>query len=49
LNLLLDSGFVLERLGEPSPSDEAVREQPVLQDAQVVPYFLHVRARKPLG
>jgi SAM-dependent methyltransferase len=48
-NLLLDSGFVLERLGEPRPSDEAVREQPGLQDAQVVPYFLHVRARKPLG
>jgi SAM-dependent methyltransferase len=47
LNLLIDSGFVLERLGEPRPSDEAVREQPRLQDAQVVPYFLHVRARKP--
>ena len=49
LNLLIDTGFVLERLGEPRPSDEAVREQPGLQDAQVVPYFLHVRARKPLG
>ena len=49
LNLLLNSGFVLERFGEPRPSDEAVREQPGLQDAQVVPYFLHVRARKPLG
>jgi hypothetical protein len=42
LNLLRDSGFVLERLGEPRPSDEAVREQAGLQDAQVVPYFLHV-------
>ena len=49
LNLLIDSGFVLERHGEPCPSDEAVREQPGLQDAQVVPYFLHVRARRPLG
>jgi SAM-dependent methyltransferase len=47
LNLLLDGGFVLERLGEPRPSDEMVREQPGLQDARVVPYFLHVRARKP--
>jgi len=47
LNLLLDAGFVLERFGEPRPSDEAVREYPGLQDAQVVACFLHVRARKP--
>ena len=47
LNLLLDGGFVLERLGEPRPSDEMIREQPGLQSARVVPYFLHVRARKP--
>jgi SAM-dependent methyltransferase len=49
LNLLLDGGFVLERFGEPRPSDETVREHPVLQDAQVAPYFLHVRARRPSG
>jgi SAM-dependent methyltransferase len=49
LNLLIDGGFVLERLGEPRPSDEAVREHPGLQDARVAPYFLHVRARKPPG
>jgi SAM-dependent methyltransferase len=47
LNLLVQSGFVLERFGEPYPSDEAVRERPGLQDAQVVAYFLHARARKP--
>jgi SAM-dependent methyltransferase len=47
LNLLIDSGFVIERLGEPRPSDETVREHPGLQDAQVFPYFLHVRVRKP--
>jgi hypothetical protein len=29
------------------PGDEAVRERPGLQDAQVVAYFLQVRARKP--
>lgn len=45
LNLLLDAGFTIERLAEPRPSDEAVRLQPRLQDAQVVAYFLHVRAR----
>ena len=47
LNLLVDTGFVLERFGEPYPSDEAVRERPGLQDAQVVAYFLQVLARKP--
>ena len=47
LNLLVESGFVLERFGEPYPSDEAVRERPRLQSAQVFAVFLHVRARKP--
>jgi SAM-dependent methyltransferase len=47
LNLLVEMGFVLERFGEPYPDDEAVRELPGLQDAQVVAYFLHVHARKP--
>jgi ubiquinone/menaquinone biosynthesis C-methylase UbiE len=47
LNLLIDSGFRLERIAEPRPSDETVRVCPDLQDAQVVAYFLHVRVRKP--
>ena len=47
LNRLVEVGFVLERFGEPYPDDGAVRERPGLQDAQVVAYFLHVRARKP--
>jgi ubiquinone/menaquinone biosynthesis C-methylase UbiE len=47
LNLLIETGFVLERLEEPRPSDETAQACPGLQDAQVVPYFLHVRARKP--
>jgi hypothetical protein len=46
LNRLVEAGFLLERFGEPYPSDEAVRARPGLQDAQVVAYFLHVRARK---
>lgn len=46
LNLLIETGFRLERVAEPRPSDEAVRRYPGLQDAQVVAYFLHVRARK---
>jgi len=46
LNLLIDTGFTLERLYEPTPTDEIVRRCPDMQDAQVVSYFLHVRARK---
>jgi len=46
LNLLIGAGFVLERIEEPCPSDETVRACPNVQDAQVVPYFLHVRVRK---
>jgi SAM-dependent methyltransferase len=49
LNRLVEAGFVLERFGEPYPSDETVQERPGLPDAQVVAYFLHVRARKPAG
>jgi hypothetical protein len=47
LNLLLETGFLLERFGEPRPGDDTVTQKPELQDAQVVPYFLHVRVRKP--
>ncbi len=48
LNMLVDTGFRIERVSEPRPTDESVRTCPGLQDAQVVAYFLHVRARKPL-
>lgn len=47
LNLLIETGFILERIVEPRPSDPTVRDHPVLQDAQVVAFFLIVRARKP--
>ena len=46
-NLLLDAGFTLERMAEPRPNDRTVQLCPDLQDAQVVAYFLHIRARKP--
>lgn len=46
LNLLLDAGLRIERVAEPSPPDEVVREIPSVQDAQIVAYFLHVRARR---
>ena len=47
LNSLIETGFALERIEEPRPSDQVVRECPVIQDTQVVAYFLHIRARKP--
>ena len=49
LNSLIGSGFVLEGLGEPRPSDEAIRDHPGLQSARAGAFFLRVRARKPSG
>jgi ubiquinone/menaquinone biosynthesis C-methylase UbiE len=49
LNLLIETGFLLERIAEPRPSDQTVCECPDIQDTQVVAYFLHIRARKPEG
>jgi SAM-dependent methyltransferase len=46
LNMLIKTGFVIEQVEEPKPSDEVVDKCPEMQDAQVVPYFFHVRARK---
>ncbi len=46
LNLLLDTGFTLERFAEPCPSAETVAAHPSLQDAQVTAFFLHIRVRK---
>lgn len=47
LTAVLEAGFTLDRFAEPRPSDEVVREHPNIQGAQVFPYFLIVRARKP--
>ncbi len=47
LNALTETGFQIERVEEPYPSDEDVRQCPHLQDVQVVSYFLIIRARKP--
>jgi len=46
VNDLCETGFTIERINEPSPSDPVVAAWPAVQDAQVVAYFLHVRARK---
>jgi len=43
---VIDAGFAIEQINEPCPSEETVKKIPYLQDAQVVPYFLHIRCRK---
>ena len=47
LNVVADAGFVLERVREPKPSKAAVRENPRLEDALRIPWFLQARWRKP--
>lgn len=47
LNLVIQTGFVIEHVAEPRPSKETVERWPMLQDSCVVPYFFHLRVRKP--
>ena len=47
LNLVIDTGFRLEHIEEPRPSEAAIRACPQIQDTRVTAFFLHIRARKP--
>ena len=47
INLVVASGFVLERLGEPCADEAAAVAAPAVADTRVAPLFLHVRGRKP--
>jgi ubiquinone/menaquinone biosynthesis C-methylase UbiE len=49
MNLLIDTGFIVERINEPYVSDEAIAKVPRLARARVVPDFLQIRVRKPEG
>ncbi|MDH3732880.1 MAG: class I SAM-dependent methyltransferase [Gemmatimonadota bacterium] len=46
LNLVIEAGFAIERTAEPCPSGEALERWPAAQDATVVAYFFHLRARR---
>jgi ubiquinone/menaquinone biosynthesis C-methylase UbiE len=46
VNAVIAAGFVIEAMNEPYPSDEVVKRQPRLADAQKVAYFLQLRCRK---
>ena len=47
MNTLLDAGFVIERLCEPTVDDEMLRRHPNLADHRAIAYFLIIRCRKP--
>jgi ubiquinone/menaquinone biosynthesis C-methylase UbiE len=47
VNLMVEIGFAIAWMGEPVPDAATVRDVPYIQDASVLPYFLHVRGRKP--
>jgi ubiquinone/menaquinone biosynthesis C-methylase UbiE len=46
LNLLLEAGFAVERMNEPSIDEETADRYPMIADARIVPLFLHVRCRR---
>ena len=46
LNLLIDTGFVLEEFAEPKADNEALKKYPSLADTQIIAYFLIIRCRK---
>ncbi len=46
VEILLQAGFRLEAMAEPSASAELAAAEPILADTRVAPLFLHVRARK---
>ena len=46
INALAGSGFSIEYVDEPIPTEELVAEYPTLDGSRVVPYFLTLRCRK---
>jgi ubiquinone/menaquinone biosynthesis C-methylase UbiE len=46
INLLLDTGFSLERVAEPVADEKTVAKCPHLADTRVIGYYLHMRWRK---
>jgi ubiquinone/menaquinone biosynthesis C-methylase UbiE len=46
LNLLIETGFTLEKFYEPMPDDETVKKYPSLSYTQVIAWFLIIRCRK---
>ncbi len=48
LNAIVRTGFMFEEMGEPCPDEAVLQQRPDLDDMTIVPFFLHVRCRKPM-
>lgn len=46
-NAICQTGFVIERLGEPTATPQQALAVPLVADTRVTPLFLHIRAGKP--
>jgi ubiquinone/menaquinone biosynthesis C-methylase UbiE len=46
LNGVIETGFTVERMGEPSVDEATALRVPAVADTRITPLFLHVRARK---
>ncbi len=46
LNTFIRSGFALEEVVEPVPSDEAIEAEHAVRDSRILPHFLIMRGRK---
>ncbi len=46
LNAVIETGFIVERIGEPSVDEATALRVPAVADTRIAPLFLHVRGRK---
>jgi ubiquinone/menaquinone biosynthesis C-methylase UbiE len=46
-NMIIDTGFAIEKINEPYATDEEIAACPAVRDTRILGYFLHVRVRKP--
>jgi SAM-dependent methyltransferase len=47
VNLLIQTGFAIERIGEPCADEVIARQEPAVADTRTAPLFLHLRVREP--
>lgn len=45
---MVGAGLVIEAAGEPYADEEVAARHPEVADTRIVPFFLHLRAWKPL-
>jgi len=46
MNAVVEAGFAIERIGEPSVDEPTAQRVPAVADSRVAPLFLHIRARR---